>query len=70
MCHDIVPIVPFMLKKTEDSKGRSACLWILGSFPTLSDEAPYAVESIINEYEFIESNDIKLSVSFRLSCSY
>lgn len=59
---DIVPVTPFILRKMEDPKGKAACLWILGNFPLLADEAPYVVESLIDDYEYIESLDVKMQL--------
>lgn len=60
---DIIELLPIFLRKTTDADALISGLWILGAFPNKCDESPYYVETVINEYEGLNSSQLKIQVS-------
>ncbi|KAK8808479.1 hypothetical protein WA158_008380 [Blastocystis sp. Blastoise] len=45
---EVMSNIPRLLTKMTDPKGRAACLWLIGAFPDMVEDAPYVVEIIID----------------------
>eukprot|EP01038_Epipyxis_sp_PR26KG_P005129 gene5129-7145_t len=58
----VLPHLSKLLKRVEDPDAKSALIWMLGEFGEHVIEAPYILESIIDNYNDESSEEIKLQV--------
>jgi AP-4 complex subunit beta-1 len=58
----VLPYLSRMLKRVDDATAKASLVWMLGEFGDSIIEAPYMLETIINNYEEEQSVAIKLQL--------
>lgn len=60
--HQLLPVLAKCLRRVEDADAKAVLLWTLGEYGEELVEAPYLLESVVNNYADESSTIIKLSL--------